>query len=224
MDFATLMKTRWSCRGYRPDEVPEEMLTRVLATAQRTGSWCNVQPWHVRLLRGEATRWLARELTAHVSSHPDAADQTPDLELPGTYAGVHLERRREAGYALYRSLGIERTDHAARAAAMLDNYSFFGAPVALIVTVERSQGAYAAADCGAFVANLMNAALDEGLGTIAQGALGVYAGKVRELLEIPEHEAVLCGVALGYPDEEHPSNGFRTERASLSDIVTEVRR
>ncbi|MFT4287940.1 nitroreductase [Nocardioides sp.] len=224
MDFATLMKTRWSCRGYRPDPVPEELLTRILDTARRTGSWCNVQPWHVYLLRGEATGWLARELTEHVAAHPATEDQTPDLPLPGEYAGVHLDRRRAAGYALYQSLGIERSDYDARAAAMLDNYSFFGAPVAMVVTVARSQGAYAAADAGAFVANLMNAALDEGLGTIAQGAIGVYAGTVRKLLELPDEEAVLCGIALGYPDEDHPSNRFRTERASLDEMVTEVRR
>lgn len=224
MDFVEVMTARWSCRAFRSEEVPEDVLTRVFEVAQRTASWCNTQPWQVHLLGGEVTRWFAKELTEHVATHPALTDQTPDYPLPARYEGAYLERRRAAGYALYESLGIDRTDTAARAAAMLDNYSFFGAPHVAIITSDRNQGTYGAIDCGAYVANLTNAALDAGLATIAQGAMGVYAGRVRELLELPEERAVVCGVAIGYADEDHPVNAFRTERATLADLVTEVRR
>jgi nitroreductase len=223
MDFAELMATRWSCRAFRPDDVPEDVLTGVFRVAQRTASWCNTQPWQVHLLGGEATQWFAKELTEHVIANPAPEEQSPDYPLPGRDQGEYLERRRAAGYALYASLGIDKSDVAGRAAAMLDNYSFFGAPHVAVITSDRSQGTYGAVDCGAYVANLMNAAHDVGLAAIAQGAIGVYAGRVRELLELPEDRVVVCGVAIGFADEEHPVNEFRTVRAELSGLVRQVR-
>ncbi|MEV7431890.1 nitroreductase [Nocardioides sp. NPDC092400] len=220
-DFEDIVRERWSCRAFRPDPVPDEVLERVLRLAQRSASWCNTQPWAVHLLRDGATAWFARELTAHVASLPSSEEASPDLGLP-EYAGVHQERRRAAGLALYRSLGIGRSDHARRTAAMLENYSFFGAPVLAVVTVDRAQGDFGLVDTGGFVANLLNAAVDSGLAAIAQGALGVHAGTVRRLLDVPERRAVVCGVALGYAVKDHPVNGFRTDRAALPDMVTVV--
>lgn len=199
-----------------------ELLQQVFTTAQRTASWCNAQPWLVHLLQGEALRSFSDGLLAHVRDNPGVDAQSPDLPLPTAYLGRHQERRRAAGYALYASLGIDRADHAARQEAMLRNYSFFGAPHVAVVTTDRSLGAYGAVDCGGYVANLMNAALDVGLASLAQGAIGVYAGKVRELLDLPEDRLVVCGVALGYSDDSHPVNGFRTDRAGLDETVLEV--
>lgn len=221
MTFDQLMSQRWSCRAYDPEPVPDDVLDRVLATAQRTASWCNTQPWQVHLLSGDAAQWLGKELSAHVvSGTPGVAD----LPIPERYSGVYDARRREAGYGLYESLGIERSDFAARTEQMLKNFSFFGAPHVLIITTDREQGTYGAIDCGGYVANLMTAALEQGLGSIAQGAIAMHSDKVRELLEIPEDRAVVCAVALGRPDEQHPVNSFRTTRAEIVDVVVRVER
>lgn len=221
MSFDDLLSRRWSCRAYRPEPVPEELLDSVLATAQRTASWCNTQPWQVHLLTGDAAEWLGKELSAHVLS---GAPGVADLPIPDSYSGVYADRRREAGYALYASLGIERKDFAARTEQMLKNFTFFGAPHVLIVTSDREQGTYGAIDCGGYVANLMNAALDQGLGSIAQGAIAMHSDKVRELLGIAEDRVVVCAVSLGHPDEEHPVNQFRTSRGDLDGAVVRVER
>lgn len=224
MEFSDLMATRWSCRAYLPEPVADDVLRDVFAIAQRTASWCNTQPWGVHLLSGDAVEWFGKELSEHVVAHVMPDQQSPDLDLPAAYTGVYQERRREAGYALYESLGIERSDQLRRAEQMLLNYTFFGAPHVAIITSDRSQGTYGALDCGGYVANLMNAALDAGLGSIAQGAIGMYAGAVRDLLGLPDDRVVVCGVALGRPDEEHPVNRWRTSRAALDDLVTVVER
>lgn len=217
VDFSTLMQQRWSCRAFDPEPLSDDLLTEILTVAQRTPSWCNTQPWQVHLLSGEALRWFRAELRSHVESEPFGVSN--DLDLPAAYLGAYDDRRRAAGYALYESLGIDRGDKAARAEQMLRNYDFFDAPHALIVTSDRVQGTYAAVDCGAYVSNLMNAALERGVGSIAQGAIGIHAGAVRRLLDLPEERVVLCAVALGRPAEEHPVNAFRTERATLADVV-----
>lgn len=219
--FRDLMQQRWSCREFLPEPLDDASLTGLFATAQRTASWCNTQAWGVHLLGGEALVGFGKRLTEHVAEHP--ADLSPDVPLPAQYVGAFAERRRGAGFALYESLGIERGDHEARTAQMLRNFDGFGAPHLAIVTSDRDHGVYGAVDCGGYVANLMNAALDAGIASIAQGAIGMYAGKVRELLDLPEDRLVICGVALGRPAADHPVNGFRTERAALTDVVTEIR-
>jgi nitroreductase len=45
MDFEAVVRDRYSARRFRPDPVPEDMLTRILDVAQQTPSWCNCQPW-----------------------------------------------------------------------------------------------------------------------------------------------------------------------------------
>ena len=216
--FEELMARRWSCRAFRSDPVPEEILRAVLTTAQRTASWCNTQPWNVHLLSGDALHWFGNELTAHVRANGRPDQQSPDLPLPMDYHGVYLTRRREAGFALYESLGIARSDTAAREAQMLRNYAFFGAPHVAVITSDRAQGPYGAVDCGGYVANLMTAALERGVASVAQGALGAYAGAVRQLLGLPEDRMVICGVSLGWP-EETAVNHFRTTRSALEDTV-----
>jgi nitroreductase len=221
MNFDELMANRWSCREYLPEPLGEDLLTHLFTTAQRTASWCNTQSWQVHLLSGDATEWLGKELLAQVVS---GAAGSSDLPIPETYSGVYAERRREAGFSLYASLGIERSDFQARTDQMLKNFTFFGAPHVAIVTTDREHGTYGAIDAGGYVANLMNAALDLGIGSIAQGAIAMHADKIRTLLDLPEDRVVVCAVSFGRPAADHPVNQFRTSRADLEDLVVRVER
>ncbi|AVH94201.1 MULTISPECIES: nitroreductase [Streptomyces] len=214
--FEKLLDDRWSCRAFLPDQVPDDVIARMFAMAQRTASWCNTQPWQVHLTKGEATRRFAESLTEHVRSRPPAVS---DLPMPGEYHGVHRERRREAGYALYAGLGISRDDLEAREAQYLRNYAFFGAPHVAVVTTGRDQGVYGAVDCGAYVTNLLNAATSLGVATIPQAAIARYADHVRGHLGVPEDRLVVCAVSFGYADTAHPVNAFRTTRANAADVV-----
>nr|WP_218848917.1 nitroreductase [Nocardioides perillae] len=212
------MARRWSCRAFRDEPVPAETLREVFALAQRTASWCNTQPWQVHLVTGEATARLREALSAHVLAGAPASD----LPGPAGYSGVYAERRRESGYALYSALGIDRTDSDGRLAQMLRNFDFFGAPHVAVVTTDREQGVYGAVDCGGYVANLLNAATAHGVATIAQAAIAMYSDFVRGWLGVGDERQVVCAVSLGWADEDHPANGFRTSRASLDDAVTVV--
>lgn len=219
LTFPELMDQRWSCRAFLGDEVPDELLTRMFSLAQRTASWCNTQPWQAYVTTGEATRRFAKSLGEHVLANP----QTSDLPMPAGYHGVYQERRRESGYALYESLGIDRADQGARLTQMLKNHSFFGAPHVAVITTDREQGVYGAIDCGGYVANLMHAAHTLGLATVPQAAIAMYSDHVREFLELPEDRLVVCAVSFGYADLEDPVNAFRTSRADVGDAVTFLR-
>jgi nitroreductase len=103
---------------------------------------------------------------------------------------------------------------------MLENFRLFGAPHAMIITTESDLGVYGAIDCGAYVANVMLAAQSLGIATIAQAALAGVAPFVRDHFAIPPNRKVVCGIAFGYADPDHPANAFRTTRAPLDDVIT----
>ena len=92
------------------------------------------------------------------------------------------------------------------------NFMFFDAPVGLIFTMDRQLGQGMFIDYGMFMGNLMTAARAIGLDTCPQAAFADYHGTIRELLSLPDHEIVVCGMALGYADPDAPENRLRTAR------------
>jgi nitroreductase len=212
-----LARQRWSCRAYRPGQVPHDVIVRLLQLAQRAPSWCNTQPWEVILTEGEGTERFRAALSAH--AREQGPNLAPDLPMPQRYTGVHLERRRESGWQLYEAVGIARGDREASAQQALKNFELFGAPHAAVITVDASQGAYGVLDTGVYVGNFLLAAQSLGLGAIPQAALATYAAFIREYFGIRADRAVLIGISFGYPDPGHPANSYRTNRAPLDQVV-----
>jgi nitroreductase len=214
-----LLSERYSCRAFRPDPVPRNIIERVLNAAQRTASWCNSQPWQVLIASGEAKERFRKSIYAEAASGAgDGHDFTP----PREYLGVYLDRRRESGFQLYNSLGIPRGDKAAYARQALENYNFFGAPHVAIVHTTEALGVYGAIDCGGYVSNFMLAAQALGLGSIAQAAIARHSQLVRHHFNLGDDRKVVCGISFGYPDRDHKANSYRTTRAGIADTVTFV--
>lgn len=130
------------------------------------------------------------------------------------------DRQRKAGYALYSALGIDRRDIAGRREQFARNYAFFGAPVGVVVTIDRRMGKGCFMDLGMSIMTFLLAAHSEGLGATGIGALANYGKTVHQHLALPEHEMVVCGIALGHPDTQAPVNTFRTERCALSEFTS----
>ncbi|KAA1379911.1 nitroreductase family protein [Aeromicrobium fastidiosum] len=210
-----ILTARHSCRGFRPEPVPDDVVRRMFDLAQRTPSWCNSQAWQVHLAGGTVASALSARLLERVEDGPPA----PDIPGPARYEGVYQERRRSSGLALYGALGIGRDDSEARQEQMLANFRFFGAPHLAVISSPVALGTYGVMDCGGYVANLLNAAAALDLGAIAQAAIAMYADTVRDELGIPEDRSVVCGVSFGYADPDHPANSFRTDRSDIDDIV-----
>lgn len=210
-----ILDERYSCRGFTSEPVPEETIEQILRMAQRTASWCNSQAWQVDLVTGDATAAFSTHLTDHVLAN----DMRSDFPAPERYDGVYGDRRRASGYGLYTALGIERSDQEARLRQMLENYRFFGAPHVAIITSDAGLGTYGAVDCGGYVSTFLAAATSLGVATCAQAAIALYSDAVREHLSIPADRLIVCGIAFGYADENHPANTFRAERADLGDVV-----
>ncbi len=211
-----LLSARHSCRAFRPDPVPRDVIAQILRDAGRVPSWCNAQPWQVRVTSGAATNaFRAAMLDAF-----DNAASSCDFEPPSGYTGPRQARRRTCGLQLYQAVGIERGDRAGRAAQMRENYRLFGAPHLAMITTAAELGTYGVLDCGGFITAFCLSATAQGVATVPQAALAFYANEVRAHFAIPADEKILAAISFGYPDTDNPANAFRTERAALGEFVT----
>ena len=214
-----LYSRRFSCRAFLSKEVPRETIERMLKLAQRVPSGCNSQPWNVALFNGEAAASFGEALLNHAAT----GNPGPDLPFPREYRGVYKERRRQAAFALFDSVGVARGDRAASAAQNTNNFRFFGAPHIAIITSEEALGSYGVLDCGIYVNALLLAAESLGISSVAQGAPAEYSEFIRNYLNLSSDRVVVCSVSFGYADMNHPANNTRTVRAPLEEIVTWIR-
>jgi len=220
--LSDLLLNRFSCRAYRPDPIPHETIAAMLQLAQNAASWCNTQPWQVHVTEGAATERLRDAMFSQASADITAGAMTcaSDIPFPPTYPGVYKERQREVGWQLYEAVGVAYGDRVGSAKQMLENFRLFGAPHALLITTEKSIGTYGVLDCGSYVGTLVLAAQSLGIGMIPQAAFANYSPLLREFFGLPDNREIVCGASFGWPDLDHPANGFRSRRAELGDAVT----
>ncbi len=211
--------TRRSVRGFLPRPVPRALIERLLTLAARAPSGTNVQPWRVHVLQGDALRRLGEALVAAHDADPQPS--APDYRYyPAQWRDPYLARRRKVGWDLYGLLGIAKGDQEAAHRQHGRNYTFFGAPVGLILTFDRdlSQGAFV--ESGMFLQALMTAARAHGLDTCPQAAFIEYAPIIRAQLGLGDDQLVVCGMALGYADPDEPANRLVTEREPVASFAT----
>lgn len=208
---------RRSIRHFTATPVPDEVLRAILTGAARAASGVNAQPWLVHIVRGQARRRISQAVRAVAT----AGNVHREYDyLPEVMEEPYLSRRRKLGFDLYARYGIERSDIAARQAAMLRNFDFFGAPVGLFLSMDRKMTQGSWLDCGMFLQNIMLLARSHGLETCAQQAWCDHGDIVHSELDIPSEHILLTGMAIGHADWSAPENGLISERASLDEFTT----
>lgn len=212
--------SRRSVRAFLPHPLPTELLARLLTLAARAPSNSNTQPWHVHVLTGEPKRRLGEAIVRELETNGRVAETEYPYQ-PLEWQEPFRSRRRAFGQCLYLDqLGIDPGDAAGRHAHHIRNYDFFGAPVGLILTVDRGPLAGALLDAGLFLQGLAIAARAHGLDTCLQASFIDFHPIIRQHLRIPDDRFTVCGVSLGYADREHCLDTLRTEREPLSAFVT----
>ena len=211
---------RRSIRAFLPQPVAREDIAQILQVAARAPSGTNTQPWKVYVLDGERKQQLS---SAILAAHNDAEQAKLHTEeyayYPREWVSPFIERRRKVGWDLYALLGLTRDNKAGMAAQHGRNYEFFGAPVGMIFTIDRimEQGSWL--DYGMFLQNIMVAARARGLDTCPQAAFTQYHRIIGQVLDLPERETVVCGMALGYADPSKIENTLITDRMPVEEFV-----
>jgi nitroreductase len=235
MEFNNIIQTRRSIRSFSDKEVSDEVLEELLCTALESPSSSNSQPYKIAIALGEVAKQIASDLqdkfrrSSAIQKQPlpkkllsaMTSDAMPDSDFKpilGKYPGVFQKRRVDTGMGLYKALGIKREDKKARDEHMEKNFAFFHAPVALFFFVDPRMKHTALVDAGIYMQTLMLAATDKGLGTCAMGALGIWRSPLDKHFDIPKEYKLVCGMALGYPDE-NVVNQYRPDKLTLDELL-----
>jgi nitroreductase len=211
----TLIRSRRAVRAFRPDPVPEETLRAVFSLAGAAPSNSNTQPWHVEVVSEAARERLSEDLLA---AH---AGKRVSMDFPyseNLYSGVYRQRRRTAGEAMYRALGISRHDDGARDAYNAESLKFYGAPHVALLFMPCNAEARMSADLGMYGQTLLLAMTAYGIASCPQGLLSFYADTIRGSLGIRDRK-ILFGISFGYADDTAPVNGITVPRAELAETT-----
>jgi nitroreductase len=215
--FDEIIGGRFACREFSDTPVSRRTIEQILGVARFAPSGANIQPWHVYALAGAAKGRVSAALfeahetcrDEHVSEYKYYASDLPE---------PYLKRRQEFGRLFYGSLGIARSDIDARSRQTAKNYAFFGAPVGLIVTIDRRLEVGSWVDLGMFVQNVLLAAAGRGLQSCPQETFAKYHRILRPLLSIPAEQMVVCGISIGHAKVE--ARERLMPRADVDEFVT----
>ncbi len=217
MNVFDAMKSRKSVRAFLNKEVEREKIERILEAARHAPSGANTQPWQVAVVTGEKKNEIGQSMAAKFEK--GERGNKDYSYYPEKWEDPFKGRRIACGQQLYSALGIERKDRGRRLGQWMANYRAFDAPVVLFFFMDPSLALGSFMDYGMFLQSIMLLALEEGLATCPQAALGEYAQLVKEALGYPEETLLLCGMALGYEDTGAKVNSYRTPREEVKDFT-----
>jgi nitroreductase len=216
--------SRMSVRAFTPEPVPKDMINQILATASRAPSGTNTQPWKAYVLTGASRDELCQKVCAvydRITANPELEKEfQPSYDYyPETWFSPYIDRRRENGWGLYGLLGIAKGERDKMRAQHRKNFELFGAPVALMFTLDKRLGRGSMLDYGMFLQNIMLAARAFGLETCPQAAWSSYAKIILPHIGAGEHEMFICGIAMGFADKNDKVNTFKTPRVPPEDFT-----
>lgn len=222
MDFETLVASRRSTRGYKPDPVPLELMQEIISVAKRAPSSMNTQPWNFHVITGAPL-----ELIREGNTERMLAGAKVDREIKMSDHGYQNEHRdRQVGIAiqLFEAMGIERDDKARRQDWVMRGFRQFDAPVSVVITLDAAlaDDTVAHFDCGAASYGLVLAATSKGLGCVINGQGIMQSSVVREHGNIPEDEVIMTCVAMGWPDDDFVANHVVSTRVENDEIASFV--
>jgi|TARA_B110000977_G_scaffold64911_1_gene88342 nitroreductase len=217
MNVKQALLDRKSTRSFLDKEVPIEIVNAIIDQAKTAPSGVNTQPWKIAVISGDSKTKLCNKLE---ESFRSGNKGTMDYNYyPSEWDGEYKERRKACGLLMYSTLEISREDKQKKIDQWALNYQAFGAPIVLLFFIDRSLEKGSFMDYGMFLQSIMLSAVEHGLATCPQAALGEYPEIVRQEYPFFKDKDVLCGMALGYEDKTKVINSYRTPREDLSQIV-----
>ncbi len=221
MDFETLVRSRKSIRGYKPDPVPRHVIEEIVEIAKGAPSSMNTQPWYLHVITGAPLDRIRKGNTENM-----VAGITPKRDFPmkDAYEGIHRKRQIEIAVQLFEAMGIARDDKEKRMDWVMRGFRQFDAPVSIVLTYDKilEPAAISQFDLGAISYGICLAAWERGLGTVINGQGIMQSSVVREHAKIPDDQNIMTCIAMGYPDEEFSANGVKSRRATSDDFVSYV--
>ena len=209
---------RRSARAFLNRPVPAGLIHEIIDVARRTASSSNMQPWRLAVMAGADLDRLRGAVRQSLAANPSAEGSEYRIYAP-SLKDPYNRRRIKCAEDLYGTIGIARENKMARLMQFARNFDFYGAPVGMILSIDRSMEQGQWADVGMFLQSILLLAQERGLAACPQAAWAAMHKTVRAHLSLPEEFIVFCGVSLGYADPAQPINTLLTERAALEEIA-----
>jgi nitroreductase len=212
MDIESLIHDRRSTRGFMEKPVTRETLERLLSLAAQAPSAINLQPWEFVVVSGEERKRLSRVLVKRMKERNISCG--PGARKP--LSEIFIDRQRVLLDCMvpYLPEDVLFQDFINEGSC-----NFYGAPTAVIITIDNAFSNARLTDTGIAVGYLVLAAHDMGLGTCPIGLITAFSDEIKELLNLADTKEVVIGVAVGYRDPDAKINLSRSGRAPLDELV-----
>jgi nitroreductase len=213
--FAGVVRSRRATRAFRAEPLRRQLVEEILEDAACAPSGANIQPWRVHVVSGAVKDELSNAL---VSASRAGTAPAPE-HFPEPLPDLFRARLADFGGRYYASLGIDRSDAPARTRQTERNYSFFGAPVGLIFSIDRRLKPHSWIDLGLFAQTVMLAAKARGVDTCPQVAFAQFHDVIASQLHLSSDEVTAFGMSMGYGDPQAPVNRTRMPRERVHDFA-----
>jgi len=212
MDLLKGIEERRSTRAFLERPVEREKIETLINYATQAPSAINLQPWELIVVSGEEKNRLSRVLVKRMKERNISCGPGAKSPLPEYF----VERQRGLLDTILPNLP-EQTPF--QDFINEGSCNFYGAPTAIIITLDQVFSSARLTDIGVLVGYLLLAAHALELGTCPIGLITAFDDDIRETLSIRDEKQVVIGVALGYGDPDSPINRSRSERVPMGDVV-----
>jgi len=213
MDVIEAILTRHSVRDFGSKPVPREVVMKILEAAIRSPSGGNSQPWEVFVASG-ATLERIRKVYQECSGSGARGPGGPPPQPPS-----HQERMATIRNERLRLLGLDPADPASDRVFMEWGARLFGAPVVVVVCVDKALFSFRNLEIGLFTQTVCLAARGYGVDSLIAGMLVSQPDVIRQELEIPENLNIVIGIGLGYANPDSIINTYRSPRRPINEVV-----
>ncbi len=218
MDITEAIRKRKSVRAYKPDPVSKDVMKELLEAALLAPTGSNTQPFRFYVVGGEGKKALDKALLRCLDEGESTSNEL-EIQREGGSDDAQDKMNARRTDLMREVMDILRNNDVPIEVFARGSFHFFGAPVAIFVTMDKSLAENTLVAVGAAVENLMLAACAKGIGTCWIGMALMYSRQIRESLGIADSERIITSLALGYPDDEAPINTFKAGRDDFDAFV-----
>jgi nitroreductase len=221
MELLDVLRIRKSTRAFSPKPVSREDLEKIISAGIQAPAKGNSQLWEFVCVSGRQKQAMDTMMLNLVRTDLIPAMTLTDSDQREKSDAVKRVEKRSNQNKEEITRILEASGHAFRTFMIEGTFTFFSAPVAVLVWIDAAfaKDLPHILSVGAAVQNMLLAATDMGLGTCWIGGVWRYEKKIIELLGLPQGKRLFSSVAVGYPEAEDPLNAYKSSRDPVSEFV-----
>lgn len=215
MELVEAINKRKTCRGFKTDPVPQDILQEIMTNSLRAPSWGNTQPWEFAIATGKPLEEIKQGFADAAAEAP-----APDLKFPSKFPDSYLSRLPNRPRP-----PADRSDTDLRTERQLNSAQLYKTPCIIYIYTEREMyeqenynNVYAVFDCGLIAQNICLLAVPHGLSTVIAAQAVRCPEVIKEKLGIPDTKLIVLGIGIGYPDPDHPQYSVYSSREPLDKV------